>query len=153
VEELGRHDNIETILAQDRLWSMHYAGYEGALEIIMQELFGLPDSYGSESSFHRACVDADAALSLLALEIAIRAYRLEPNRLPQSLNDLVPGVLPYLPLDPCSLQPFTYRRISDTEFVLYGYGVDGDDDGGVLTNRIAALFDGASGDQFLDRPE
>ncbi len=153
VEELGRHDNIDTILAQDRLWSMHYLGYAGALEVIMQELFGLPDSYGMEITVLRSCVDADAGFSLLALEIAIRAYRLEHNRLPQSLNDLVPGVLPYLPLDPCSLQPFTYRRISDSEFVLYGYGLDGDDDGGVVTSRNAAVVDEASGDQFLDRPE
>jgi len=73
---------------------------------------------------------ARALDSLLMLQLALRAYRLEHGTQPQRLGELVPAYLPRLPEDPFALKGgFGYRRSGGSR-VLYSIGPDGKDDGG-----------------------
>ncbi len=61
--------------------------------------------------------------------IAIRRWQLTNGALPASLDQLVPGLIPALPLDPVDGEPLRYAVI-DGRATLYSLGGDGDDDGG-----------------------
>ena len=61
------------------------------------------------------------------LMIALVIYEEERGQLPEKLEDLVPGILPALPLDPLDQKPFRYDR---DRRVVWGVGYDGVDDGG-----------------------
>jgi hypothetical protein len=68
------------------------------------------------------------------LLLALHAYKAAHGKFPQALNELVPQFLPVIPTDHSIGKPFGYR-LSDgsaTSCVLYMYGIDGEDDGGVL---------------------
>ncbi len=65
--------------------------------------------------------------------VAIELFRARHDRLPSSLDELVPGVLPSVPLDPVSGMAFVYRLVDAGDgvgFDLYSVGVDGEDNGG-----------------------
>ena len=69
---------------------------------------------------------------LLMIDLALRAYRFDHGgkTWPKTLDALVPEYLERLPSDP--FRPgggFVYKVVGD-EFLLYGLGPDGDDDGG-----------------------
>ncbi len=76
--------------------------------------------------------------------LAIKHYQAVHGVLPESLQDVVTdGLMKTLPRDFYSDGPLTYRRKSDTEFVLYSWGEDLKDDGGrPSTNAkgVAKLF-------------
>ena len=67
----------------------------------------------------------EAAKALLALE----RYHLAHASLPETLDQLVPGYLAQVPLDPFDGAPLRYKR-SDRGCVVYSVGEDGRDDGG-----------------------
>jgi hypothetical protein len=76
----------------------------------------------------------DVWLRLLKTDLAIRWFRSEAGRLPESLHQLVPRYVSAVPLDPYSLDPssplpLVYRRQGDT-YQLYSVGRDRNDDGG-----------------------
>jgi hypothetical protein len=62
---------------------------------------------------------------------ALREYRELHGRYPESLDKLVPELLPEVPLDRFTLQPLQYRA-TETTFLLYSVGANGVDDGGKL---------------------
>ena len=62
------------------------------------------------------------------LAAALNLYQQRNGAYPSSLEDLR-GVLPVLPIDPCSGKSFLYRR-EGAGFVVYSVGVNGMDDGG-----------------------
>ncbi|MCX5768710.1 MAG: hypothetical protein NTZ09_00340 [Candidatus Hydrogenedentes bacterium] len=64
-----------------------------------------------------------------SLVAAIEAYRHEEGAYPQTLQSLVPSVLPELPSDPFTGQPFRYARQSGA-YRLYSAGINMRDDGG-----------------------
>lgn len=72
----------------------------------------------------------------LATMAAVELYRARHGRLPESLADLVPGVLDELPIDPYSGEPLVYRIAEAGDpsaprgFILYSVGPDLTDDGG-----------------------
>jgi hypothetical protein len=81
---------------------------------------------------------AEALNALLAMRLALRAYRMERGRYPASLSELAPAYLSRIPDDPFALQgPPRYRRTGD-RYVLYSVGPDGVDDGGQPIVRVAA---------------
>jgi len=62
--------------------------------------------------------------------VAVERYRALHNRHPpDNLDNLVPDLLPRLPLDPFDGRPLRYRRLQ-SGFVLYSVGADLQDDGG-----------------------
>jgi hypothetical protein len=62
----------------------------------------------------------------------LQAYRKEKGAYPDSLDALVPGYMPDLPIDPWTGKPMLYK-VTDDGYLLYACGPDRDDDGGVCT--------------------
>lgn len=71
------------------------------------------------------------------LLLAIERYKVVNGRYPAALADLVPGQLAALPIDPWGGKPFGYKLLDASKdeqhrgFLLYTFGRDGTDDGGV----------------------
>ena len=67
---------------------------------------------------------------------AVELYRVRNGRLPESLAELVPGVIAELPIDPYTGEPLVYRLAEAGDpsaprgFILYSVGPDLTDDGG-----------------------
>jgi hypothetical protein len=69
----------------------------------------------------------DAAITAIAMEL----YRRRHDRWPSSLDDLVPMILPSVPVDRFDGKPLKYGWPTHSfRPVLYCVGTDGDDDGG-----------------------
>lgn len=62
--------------------------------------------------------------------IALRLYRQENRRYPETLQELVPKYLPNLPIDPFDGKPLRYKRLTNG-FKIWSIGQDLKDDGGV----------------------
>lgn len=74
----------------------------------------------------------DVIVRLAQVACALERHRLRNGRHPDRLDDLVPGLLSVLPLDPMNRQPFRYERTEDGGFRLWSVGLNGRDDGGVM---------------------
>ena len=72
----------------------------------------------------------DAFRQLAVTVVAIERYRLRHQKLPASLADLVPDLLPAPPLDVMDAKPLRYRPGTNGTFLLYSVGKNGRDDGG-----------------------
>ena len=72
---------------------------------------------------------SDQRRSATLTAIALELYRREHGRYPDSLDQLVPVMLPVVPLDLHTGEPMCYR-LTDAGPVLYSRGGDQDDDGG-----------------------
>jgi hypothetical protein len=78
----------------------------------------------------RARANYSAHQDALVATLALLRYRAEKGRFPDTLQELVSaGFASRLPMDPYSGKPQVYRRM-DTDFILYSWGEDFDDDGG-----------------------
>ncbi len=74
--------------------------------------------------------ESAASLRVAVVECAIERHRLtHSNQLPETLADLVPALIPAMPIDPFDGQPLRYRHTNDT-YVVYSVGPDRRDDGG-----------------------
>ncbi len=80
----------------------------------------------------------EALLDVTRLGIACKIYKAKHGVFPDSLTQLVPAVLPDLPVDPFSGKPFVYKK-SDSGFILYSLGSNKKDDGGRETWDITQL--------------
>ncbi len=78
---------------------------------------------------------AAAHLRLLMVELALRGYRCDEGKGPDSLTRLVPKYLESLPMDPFSGNPLVYRP-TGSNWVLYSVGPDRVDDGGKPVGKI-----------------
>ncbi len=65
-----------------------------------------------------------------AVACAAERYRLNHGEYPKTLDELVPQFIDKLPHDLIGGQPYTYRRIGNTQFLLYSIGWNCKDDGG-----------------------
>lgn len=75
-----------------------------------------------------------AAMRNLAITATgLKRFQLRSHDLPQSLQELVPGFLHRVPLDPIDGLPVKYRRLDRENFILYSIGADEIDDGGDAT--------------------
>ena len=73
---------------------------------------------------------AETVSRLAMLACALERQRLLTGTCPETLADLVPGVMEQLPLDPMSGLAFGYRVVANQGFVLYSVGSNGGDDHG-----------------------
>jgi hypothetical protein len=74
----------------------------------------------------------------LLVAIALELYRRDHGDYPDasaSLSVLTPRYLPEVPLDPASGQPLHWM-LRDGQPIVYGFGTDGDDDGGTPASAI-----------------
>jgi hypothetical protein len=83
----------------------------------------------------------EAWLDVLRATIAIERFRLRHQRLPESLDELVPGFVGAIPQDLFAGKPLTYQRNGD-DFQIYSVGPDRKDNGGLdLDFSSGAGFD------------
>ena len=68
--------------------------------------------------------------SLLTVTLALRAYRLEHGKYPDTLTELVSSYLKIVPNDPFALKGKLRYKLTGDSYVLYSVGPDGKDDGG-----------------------
>ncbi|MCA9185497.1 MAG: hypothetical protein R3E01_04655 [Pirellulaceae bacterium] len=78
---------------------------------------------------------------LLVVDLAIRQFQYRKGRLPESLAQLSPEVLEWIPRDPFSDDQFIYRP-NNPCFVVYSPGPDRRDAGGKFGPWPAVCFDG-----------
>jgi len=77
-----------------------------------------------------------AADRTIRLMIALERHRLARGAYPASVDELVPGFMPQVPIDPWSGKPLGYRRVDRSSdpfgrpYLIYSLGPDGSDDGG-----------------------
>jgi len=64
------------------------------------------------------------------LAFALKCYRSQHGKYPETLTSLVPGFLPVLPPDPFTGAPYAYQPEGEG-FVIYSLGANGKDDGGM----------------------
>jgi hypothetical protein len=74
--------------------------------------------------------DSDARIRMVPIVLALALYKAGTRAYPSSLDPLVPGYLPAIPVDPYDGQPLRYRQ-SGTAYRLYSVGEDKRDSGGV----------------------
>ena len=87
---------------------------------------------------------------LTRLGVALAIYRAEQGDYPGSLDQLVPSVLPELPVDLYHSKPFQYRK-TDDGFLLYSLGENGVDDGGSRVDGFSEyVFEGKRLDTEFD---
>ncbi len=72
--------------------------------------------------------------------LACRLFRNRTGRYPASLDELVPGILKEVPIDPFTGKPFVYRREGEG-FIVYSLGSNQKDDGGRSTFMITRLVE------------
>jgi hypothetical protein len=83
-------------------------------------------SVGKVYEIHlRVRANMDCAITALAIE----GYRLKEGKLPETVDELVPGYLPQVYLDPFDGKPLRYKRV-EPGYMVYTIGADGVDDGG-----------------------
>ena len=76
---------------------------------------------------HRGKAETDA----LIVALGLLQYKAEKRQFPASLTELISAdYLKELPIDPYSGKPLAYKR-TENNFMLYSFGADFDDDGGV----------------------
>lgn len=86
--------------------------------------------------FVLACHETAANHCTMQALIALERWRIEHGAYPESLAELVPSILPSVPIDPWTGQTLRYRRVDPSRdelgrgFLLYSVGRDGRDDGG-----------------------
>ena len=78
-------------------------------------------------------------LRLVHVTAALAVWRLEQGNFPDRLEQLVPDLLPELPVDASWNKPFHYERRGNG-YLLYAIGTDGEDNGG--DNRNGTIIDG-----------
>jgi hypothetical protein len=71
----------------------------------------------------------NTTLELTRLAAALAVYRAKHSAYPESLDELVPGVIERMSVDVLSGKPFVYKRSADG-YLLYGLGANGSDEGG-----------------------
>jgi hypothetical protein len=74
--------------------------------------------------------DSEARLRCAQMSLAVEQFRVRNRRLPERLEELVPGILSQLPVDPIDGDPLHYLKL-DTGYVVYSVGLDGIDNGGL----------------------
>ncbi len=77
----------------------------------------------------QAAAGGEARRDLAQTALALERYRLAHGQYPESLDALVPDILPEVPLDPFDGKPLRYVR-SDERVAVYSVGTNLQDDGG-----------------------
>jgi hypothetical protein len=81
---------------------------------------------------------AQAGMDVVRTAIALERFKLAHGKYPASLDELVPALMPRVPLDPFSRKLLVYRATSDGRFLVYSLGPNGSDDHGILASKPKA---------------
>jgi len=141
---------IAAMLARERTWGRRYLH----LRYTLYHLAHLFTSDSVKQAFEKYGLkhqNFTARRRLLLAEAAVRCFWLENHRYPESLRELVPGLLRAVPADPYSETNLIYRPQAGS-FLLYSVGPDGKDDGGTpIPQRRGGPYP-PKGDVFVDSP-
>jgi hypothetical protein len=94
----------------------------------------MPGPTGMIKKIARAEVYCHQAILACALE----RYRLRHGKLPLTLGDLAPEFIEKIPNQVTVSDPMIYRRVSDSDYVLYSIGWNLRDDGGTISDDTKA---------------
>lgn len=92
---------------------------------------------GVESVFMKSA-QIEAIMLASRAGLACRLYKIRTGQYPESLESLVPALLPEVPTDPFTGKPMVYRR-DGKGFIVYSLGSNQKDDGGRSTYAITQL--------------
>lgn len=98
------------------------------------------------------CIQQQAVVNLARTAIAIERYRLQHGKTPQQLDALVPVYLDRLPGDPITSRRLQYQITKQGSPLLYSFGWDGDDDGGLQPELHLRRKPEADGDWIWPTP-
>jgi hypothetical protein len=105
---------------------VHSGKRGGLLTRLIWPTFGrIMMQYGTSDTAH--ALTAQTAL-------AVQRYRLAEGHMPESLENLVPAYIEFVPTDPFNGQSLKYRTL-ETGFVVYSVGEDLTDEGGTERGR------------------
>ncbi|MEX2026468.1 MAG: hypothetical protein WEH44_04190, partial [Pirellulaceae bacterium] len=142
---------MEVVAEREHAYGSRGRRWGIALEqLLPYEYFGLESQSGGYVSYYIACINyqQQAARRLLMTELAIRLFEEDDGRLPRSLDELVPGYLATVPIDPYgNLAPGVHGHVppavradvppraliyrpTGERFLLYSIGEDCTDNGG-----------------------
>lgn len=119
------------IIQRDRQWA---AEAYGPLRTMWLRIVTPKAIRDAEAKFESKHLRSVATLRLVTAEVAVRLYQSEKGNPPATLAEVVPGLLPAVPLDPFSKSALVYRPSSNS-FVLYSVGPDRKDDQGTPVGR------------------
>jgi hypothetical protein len=91
----------------------------------------------SEAAFMKEAM-LEAIMLTSRAGLACRLYKSRNGRYPESLEELVPGILAEIPIDPFTGKPLVFRREGEG-FIVYSLGSNQKDDGGRSTYAITQL--------------
>ncbi len=91
----------------------------------------------SEAAFMKVA-SIEAIMLANRAGLACRLYKNRTGDYPQTLDELVPGLLKEVPIDPFTGKPLAYRREGEG-FIVYSLGSNEKDDGGRSTYMITQL--------------
>jgi len=94
-------------------------------------------------------VKSQARMSIVRAALAVEEWRLAHGRWPDSLDDLVPGLLDAVPEDPFSEATLRYAR-TESGVVVYSVGPDGQDDGGLTREEAESRAAGGQAPPTFD---
>jgi hypothetical protein len=92
--------------------------------------FPEPQAVSSLARVVNRALGAETERSMTLCALALKRYQLRAGKYSDTLNALVPSLLPAVPTDRMDGKPLRYRLIADGQFLLYSVGEDGKDDGG-----------------------
>ncbi len=120
----------EEIARCERIQYEHFRGWRGHWYFMLKGWTKSSENTSPGAGWSTG-LGAATTSSLLATELALRAYHLDHATYPESLESLVPNYLPHIPVDPCSAEGerVVYRK-TEEGYMLYSRGYDQDDDGG-----------------------
>jgi hypothetical protein len=106
---------------------------------VKQLAYSMYDGEGARSFLGRAS-EVEAHRRIMVTAIALERYRVRHGRYPDELGKLVPEFLKEEPVDFMDGKPLRYRLGGDGRFLLYSVGLDGADDGGVVSPKAKMEF-------------
>ncbi len=111
------------------------------LQLMMDNMRTAMRIGGGGVSLLGLAAQAEARRRLVVTAVALERYHARFGSYPKDLAELVPGLLPSLPMDFMDGQPLRYRLRPDGHFVLYSVGLDCVDNGGTAppTGRRESL--------------
>ncbi len=136
---------VENSFEQERIWKQHAYGWYGRLDLAVSDLTG--ESYSSYTNDNYRYIEKrrQTQTRLLIAELSVHSYRLEHDKIPETLAELVPDYFSAVPNDPFGEGPLVYR-VTDDSYLLYSIGPDGKDDGGIPMAEVMS----DTGDFFVD---
>jgi hypothetical protein len=140
---------LPSMLARQRDWGRRLIGAKYIVYRVVDR-FTSRALEQSDEKFRRKHQNLSARRRLLLAEGAVRCYWLENHRYPDSLRELVPGLLRAVPADPYTETSLIYRPQAGS-FLLYSAGPDGKDDRGTPIPKNRGPYP-PKGDIFLDSP-